>query len=181
MTAATDIFLAMRWSWLSNPVVALLGLLASVVTIGQWIISAARLVHGITEAEEKRRHVSIWIALTCLVAVAVISPLSWPVIMMEAAKIGNGGVLGALYPVTVNGLSASSALVLLLDAKDGRRFSVIPGCCVILGLAFATGLYVSSGAPGWGRYAAAAVPAVAVTMLPLIMLSRVPAARPRSQ
>jgi hypothetical protein len=79
--------------------------------------------------------------------------------MVAAARIGDGGVLGAL--------------VLLLDALDGRGFSLLPCCMLVMGLVFAAVVYMAySGAPGWGRYAVAAVPGVVTAMLPLVMLGR---------
>lgn len=166
-------------SWLSSPVVALISFVASVIGVAQWVVSLARGVYRMTQADEARRRACVWFAVASLAVVVVISLLSWSAIMVAAAKIGDGGVLGALYPVTVNGTAAIGALMLLLDALDGRRFSLLPCCMLVMGLVFAAFEYMAyGGAPGWGRYAVAVAPGVVTAMLPLVMLGRAHGTRP---
>jgi hypothetical protein len=168
-------------SWLSSPAVVLIGLVASLICVGQWIVSLAQGAYPMTQAADKRQRVSVWVAMASLAMVVGTSPLSWPLIVVAAVKAGNGSLVAALYPVTVNGTAAAGALLLLLDAVEGRRFSLLHCSMLVGGLAFAAFMYIYSGdASSWGSYAVDGAPGVVTTMLPLVMLDRAHRARPRS-
>ena len=57
-------------SWLSNPVVAFIGFLASLITVAEYVVFVARRV-------AKHGHSYIWVALVSLTVVVAISPLEW--------------------------------------------------------------------------------------------------------
>jgi hypothetical protein len=171
----------MRWLWLSSPAVVLVGFVASVICVGQWIVSVVRGVHRMAHAAEGRQRARIWVAMASLGVVVGTSFLSWPAVVVGAAKAGTGGVPGELYPVIVNGLAAVCALVLLLDAVDGRRFSLLPCCMLVGGLGFAAFAYIAlGGAPSWERYVVASAPGVVMAMLLVVMFGSAHRALSRS-
>ena len=171
MSAAAGTVSGMR-TWLTSPTAVLIGLIASVVTLLQVAVAAVRYVYRVTVDE--RSLIPARAALVALVAAVGVAPLEWPAIMAEAAKIGNGGVLGALYPVVFNGWAAAAALVLLLAAHEHRRLPVRYAVGGVAALAFAAGLYVRQpGAPAWGWGLVIAAPVVfAVAHLPLVLARR---------
>jgi hypothetical protein len=62
----------MKWSWLQNPAIALIELVASVIAVGQSVAWLCRYIYRLlTQAERERyRRVGIAAALTALAVVA---------------------------------------------------------------------------------------------------------------
>ena len=142
----------MNWSWLQNPAVALIGLLASVIAVVQSVASLCRYVYRLqTEAENERYHRSrIAVALAALVVVIATSAITWPVIIAEAAKGGNHGFMGVTYPLEFALLGFYGAQTLLTEARARQRFSPFAWTLLVITLAaVATGYIFSSGPAGW--------------------------------
>ena len=71
-------------------------------------------------------------------------------ILAEAAKGGDHGFVGVMYPLEFAFLGSLGATLLLLDAQERRRFS--PFACGLLAVTLATvatGYIFSSGPTGW--------------------------------
>jgi O-antigen/teichoic acid export membrane protein len=121
-----------RWSWLQDPAVTLIGLVASVIAIVQWVASLCRYIHQLqTEAEEEKyRRVRISIALVALVVVVAFPTMGWPVLTAEAAKAGDHGIMGVLDVLEFGFLGIFAALRLLDEARARKRFSTFE--CALL-------------------------------------------------
>jgi hypothetical protein len=142
----------MKWSWLQNPAVNLIGLLASVIAVIQWVASVCRYVHRLqTEAEnEKYRRVRLAVALTALVVVAVFSVVTWPVLIAEAAKAGDRGFMGVLDVLEFALMGIVAAQGLLKEARTRQPFSVFASVLLFVTLtSVAVGYIFSSGSTAW--------------------------------
>jgi O-antigen/teichoic acid export membrane protein len=142
----------MKWSWLQNPTVNLIGLLASVIAVVQWVASVCRYVHRLqTEAEnEQYRRTRITVALVALVVVVASSAVTWPVLIAEAAKAGDRGFMGVLDVLEFAFLGIFAAQSLLKEARARQRFSIF--ACVLLFVTLTTvaaGYIFSSGSTAW--------------------------------
>jgi hypothetical protein len=159
-------------SWLSSPAVAFLSFLVTVIALGQWVISVIRLVDRIMREEGKdRRRAFIAVAVAGLVAVAIISPLTWTAVMAGAAQIGDGGVMSVLYAFMVSGASFIGAWALLIEARAGHRFSLVPCGMLVGGLGFSATVYVYASPRAWDRYIAALVPGALIAVALILMLA----------
>jgi cytochrome bd-type quinol oxidase subunit 2 len=151
----------MRWSWLYNPAVTLIGLIASAVTIGQSIAVLGRLVCRMTHAEgdEYRRPRIVAATVSLFVAVAF-AAVTWQAIVVEASKWGMGGAMGWVYPFSISGLAMGGAAVLLDDVRSRRQFSWQPCYLLVAGLAITAVVYFyrDDGPSGWVGWVAAAAP-----------------------
>jgi uncharacterized membrane protein SpoIIM required for sporulation len=143
----------MKWSWLQNPAVSLFELLASAIAVGQGVASLCRYIYRLpqTEAENERyRRVRIAVALTALVVVVAFSAITWPVLIAEAAKVGDHGVVGVSDALEFAFLGLFAAQALLKEARAQQRFSMF--ACVLLFITLATvatGYIFSSGSTAW--------------------------------
>src|SRR5690348_484322 len=117
------------WSWLGSPAVGILGLLSSVITIGQTMIYLGRFVKGkLPRTDEQRKRISTAMALASVAAVAVVSPLTWSGVTTEYAKIGDHGTLGTLETAGVTLGALLAALFLLFFARIGFGLNPIAAC-----------------------------------------------------
>jgi cytochrome bd-type quinol oxidase subunit 2 len=142
----------MKWSWLQDPAVALIELLASVIAVVQWGASLCQYIYRLhTEAgNERYRRVRISVALTALVAVVTFSAITWPVLIAEAAKAGDHGVMGVLDVLEFAFLGLFAAYTLLKEARARQRFSAFAWTLLVITLAtVATGYIFSSGSTAW--------------------------------
>jgi hypothetical protein len=142
----------MKWSWLQNPAVALIGLLASVIAVVQWVVSLCRYIYRLqTEAgNERYRRVRISVALAALVVVVTFSAITWPVLMTETAKAGDHGFIGVLDVLEFAFLGLFAAFTLLTEARARQRFSAFAWTLLVITLAtVATGYIFSSGSTAW--------------------------------
>lgn len=135
------------WSWLSNPAVTLVGFLSALITIVQLVISIVRLIREASSDEGKRHVLIIGAVLAALVAVAVMSVLSWTPIMSTAATSGSSGIMAVLYPLIVDGMGAAGCAELLSDARRKRRPAATSWYLICIGLAYAISAYGLSLAP----------------------------------
>jgi hypothetical protein len=155
----------MKWSWLQNPAVALIELMASLIAAGQSVAWLCRYIYRLlTQVEgERYRRVRIAAALTALVVVVAASAVTWSVILTEAVRTGNHGFMGVLYPLQLDGLAFVGAAMLLVDAWARRRFSLF--ACNLLAVALATvaaGFFFRGGPIGLGATDSAPNLAIAV-------------------
>jgi O-antigen/teichoic acid export membrane protein len=168
--------------WLQNPAVALLELLASAIALAQSATRLCRYIYRLhTEAENERyRGIRIAAASAALVVVVVFSAATWSVIMAEAVKAGNPGLLGVLYPFQLDCLAFLGAVVLLEQARERQRFS--PFACCLLGVSLATvaaGYLFSSGPTGWiGAAATSSVTNLVIVVLAYVFFQHLRRIRP---
>ena len=108
----------------------------------------------------------------CLALVVALSVVTWPAIMAEASKIGNGGVMGALYPFQMDGIALAGALMLLIEACDRKRLSLVWCVALFVGLGMAAIVSFHSGVHGWVGMVTAAVPGVAIAVITPFMIIR---------
>jgi cytochrome bd-type quinol oxidase subunit 2 len=159
----------MKWSWLQNPAVALIELLASVIAVVQSVAWLCRYIYRLqTEAENERyRSFRIAVALAALVVVIATSAITWPVIMAEAAKGGDHGFVGVMYPLEFAFLGLFGAQTLLKEARARQRFSPFACCVLAVTLTTVTTAYFfSSGPVGWiGTEAAWSAPNLGIVAL----------------
>jgi hypothetical protein len=159
----------MKWSWLQNPAVALIELLASAIAVGQSVAWLCRYIYRLLTQTEKERYrrVLIAAALAGLVVVVASSAATWSVIMAEAVRTGNHGFLSVLYPLQLDGLAFLGAVILLAQARARQRFS--PFACCLLAMALATvaaGFFFRSGPTGWiGSAATQSAPNLVIVAL----------------
>jgi len=141
----------MKWSWLQDPGVALIELLASVIAVVQSVAWLCRCVYRLqTEAENERyRRGRITVALAALVLAAAFSAITWPVLMAEAVKAGDRGFMSVLDPLEFALLGFLGAITLLNQARTRQRFSAFACCLLIVTLATVATGYFSSGGPAW--------------------------------
>jgi cytochrome bd-type quinol oxidase subunit 2 len=141
----------MKLSWLQNPAVALIELVASVIAIVQSVAWLCRCIYRLqTEAEKERyRRARVAVALATLVVAVAFSAITWPVLMAEAAKAGDRGYMSVLDTLEFALLAFYSAGILLHQARTRQRFSPFACCLLVVTLAtVATGYFFSSG-PAW--------------------------------
>jgi hypothetical protein len=159
-------------SWLSSPAVAFLSFLVTVIALGQWVISVIRLVDRLVREEGKgRRRALIAVAVAGLVAVAIISPLTWTAVMAVAADTGNHGLMSVDYAFVISGTSFIAAWTLLIDARAGHRFPLVPCCMLVGGLGFAATMYIYASPHAWDRYIAALTPTAVMAVALILMLA----------
>jgi cytochrome bd-type quinol oxidase subunit 2 len=141
----------MKLSWLQNPAVALIELVASVIAVVQSVAWLCRCIYRLqTEAENERyRRVRITVALAVLVVVVAFSVITWPVLMAEAAKAGDRGYMSVLDTLEFALLAFYGAGTLLNQARARQRFSVFACCLLVVTLATVATGYFSSSGPAW--------------------------------
>ena len=142
----------MKWSWLQNPAVSLIGLSASVIAVVQWVASLCRYIYRLqTEAgNERYRRVRISVALAALVVVVTFSAITWPILIAETAKAGDHGFIGVLDVLEFALLGLFAAGTLLMEARARQRFSTFAWALLVITLAtVATGYTFSSGSTAW--------------------------------
>jgi len=140
----------MKWSWLQNPAVALIELLASVIAV-QSVTWLCRCIYRLqTEAENERyRRVRIAVASVAIVVAVAFSAITWSVLLAEAAKAGDHGFIGVLDPLEFALLAFLGAATLLNQARARQRFSAFACCLLVVTLATVATGYFSSRGPGW--------------------------------
>ena len=141
----------MKWSWLQNPEVALIELLASVIAVVQSVAWLCRCIYRLqTEAENERyRPVRIAVALAALIVAVAFSAITWPVLIAEAAKAGDRGFIGGLDPLEFALVAFLGAATLLNQARARQRFSAFACCLLVVTLATVATGYFSSSGPAW--------------------------------
>jgi len=142
----------MKWSWLQNPAVSLIGLSASVIAVVQWVVSLCRYIYRLqTEAgNERYRRVRILVALAALVVVITFSAITWPVLIAEVAETGDHGFIGVLDVLEFAFLGLLAAGSLLMEAQARERFSPMALTLLVITLtAMATGYIFTNGSIAW--------------------------------
>jgi hypothetical protein len=126
----------MKLSWLQNPAVALIELLASVIAVLQSAAWLCRYIGRLARAEGGQyRRVRIAGAAAALAVVAAFAVVTWPVIIALAAKGGDHGFMGAMYPLQFDGLAFIGAWTMLGEARARQPFSPVSCCMLVITLA----------------------------------------------
>lgn len=142
----------MKLSWLQNPAVALVGLLASVIAVVQWLTSLCRYIYRLQKEPENERYrrVRIAVALAAALMVVAASVITWPVLVAETAKVGDHGFIGVLDVLEFAFLGLFAAQILVKEARAQQRFSLFAcGLLVITLATVAAGDLFSSGSTAW--------------------------------
>jgi hypothetical protein len=159
----------MKWSWLQNPAVALIELLASAIAVVQSVAWLCRYIYRLlTPAETERYHrIRLAAAVAALVVVVACSAVTWPAIIAEAARTGNHGFLGVLYPLQFDSLALFGAVILLTEARGRQRFSLFAWSLLAITLAtVAVAFFFRSGSTEWiGSAATQSAPNLAIVAL----------------
>lgn len=156
-------------SWLASPAVVFLSFLATIITIAQSVFIVAKWANELMHPDGEKRRMAIAVVWFCFSYVTVIAPLSWSVIMTEAARVGDTGVFAVLYPIMVNGSSLAGTLAMLTDIRAKRPFPIIACGTAAFGLACATFMYIA-GTSNWAGLVVATIPSMIIGVLPLALM-----------
>lgn len=149
-------------SWLTSPAVAILGFVATVISVVQGAISVTKWFMGRTEKPSARRRLAIATGILSIIAVAVLAPLTWSMIMKVDEKTGNPAWVAGLYPVIVF-VPAIMVAVLLMNYEFKRESATISAFLVlIICLALPTITFDSINRSTWERYLISSAPGLAV-------------------
>jgi hypothetical protein len=148
-------------SWLSSPLAAFLGLLGSVITLGQFTVAAYRWISDRMQGEGSAKRVYAAVLILGFTALAVVAPLSWSVVLTVAHKAGNEGLVGALYPFMINGCTLGGLLTLYYTrAERLPGWPWRPAVLLLLGFGGTALCETFSGAPTWEIGVVDSLPAV---------------------
>jgi len=165
-------------SWLNSPAVMFLGLIGSVISIVQAVVAVGKWTKETTGKEHARRRLSIGFATACLVANAVVAPVTWTTVI-AAAK---GDSVADLYPVmTCTMVLAGSLWVLLIDIPEKRWPSLLPCWLIAIGLIMPALTYGFTGAPVVERVLVGTLPSVAMMMFVWVILTRALSKKPERE
>jgi hypothetical protein len=159
-------------AWLSSPTVAILGLLATVISILQAGISTYKWFINRTEKPSSQRRLAISAAAMSIIAIMVLCPLTWWKITETDAKTGDPHWAAGLYPVTVF-VPAIMAALFLLNFEFRRNGRIMSFAVLAITLCFAlpTAVYDTSVRSIWDRYLVSVIPGIAVAMLLAMLLA----------
>jgi cytochrome bd-type quinol oxidase subunit 2 len=167
-------------SWLTGPTVAILGFVATVVSIVQGVVSVTNWFMGRTEKPSARRRLAIFTGIISIIAVAVLAPLTWSMIMgVDEKSDGNPAWVAGIYPVIVF-VPAIMFAVLLINHEFKRESATISAFLVlIVCLALPTITFDYINRSIWERYLVNAAPGFAVAMVVITFLAYfLPRAKP---
>jgi hypothetical protein len=135
-------------------VVSLIGLLSSVITVAQVMITVTLFVkHKMPRTDKERHRLSVGVALVSISSVVVVSVVTWSGVLAAAARIGDGGVNGVLYALIAPTLGLAVAFMLLVDAlQKDRRFFRFATCLIVGCIALMIGMDLAVRNVGWGGY-----------------------------
>jgi hypothetical protein len=156
-------------SWLSSPAVLFLGFLATIITLGQFLISAAKWVSDLFDEEDKRDRVYVAVVVLGSVALAVLAPVSWMTIYHVSEKLGQTHFEALLYPPMMLG-SALCGLVTLSIANSARRPArerLMPCAMILVGFGSVALIYLASGVAVWERIVVSGVPGLLMVVFTL--------------
>jgi hypothetical protein len=153
-------------AWLSSPAVAFLGLLATVITLGQFALSACRWATDLFREEHKGTRMYTAVIVAGSVALAVMAPLTWMTIYHVSEKLGQTHFEALLYPPMMLG-SALVGLLALSIANRARRPArerLMPFFLMMLGFGGVALIYLVSGRAIWERCLVSGVPGILLAM-----------------
>jgi hypothetical protein len=164
-------------SWLSSPAVQFLSLMASLVALGQFTVSACKRLLAILRADHEHRRVYNAAALAALAALAVCAPLAWSADIQAYDGHMAGTPGGSLFPVMMTLMCVLGSTLLCFNTsfpKDRRPVGPLwPGFLILLGLGTIAGMRfgVASMPPVWEFYVLIGLPGlvVAIYMLALVL------------
>jgi hypothetical protein len=137
------------WSWLSSPAVAFISFISALIAIVQGIYFVFHFIHE-SRKDEGRKHIAaIGISILILIVVIAIASLSWIPTRTAAMKSGSGGVIGEIYPFSMDAIGVECATQLLFTALRKRRPLAIFWWPPIVAITFEVRVYLLSFGTGW--------------------------------
>lgn len=156
-----------------------IGLIGSVISIVQAVVAVGKWTKEMAGREHARRRLSIGFATACLVANAVVAPVTWTTVIAVARGGHDSAWVVDLYPVmTCTMVLADSFWVLGIDIPEKRWPSLLPCLLIALGLIMPALDYIFTGAPVLERILVGALPSVAMMMFVLAILTRALSKKP---
>jgi ABC-type spermidine/putrescine transport system permease subunit II len=159
-------------AWLSSPAVAFLSLLATVITLGQFVLSACRWAADLFREEDKGSRMYTAVIAAGSVALAVMAPLTWMTIYHVSEKLGQTHFEALLYPPMMLG-TALCGLLTLSFANSWRRLArerLMPCALVLAGFGGVALIYLVSGGAIWERCLVSGVPGILMPMLTITLV-----------
>jgi|SRR5208282_819755 len=151
-------------SWLYTPAVQLLGLLCSLLTLGQFTALACKRLSAILRADHEHRRVYSAAALGGLVALAVCAPLAWSADIRVEHQTGNPTLVSVIYPVLMTGIGALGCWMLHWNKRwpteDRHIGPWYPGFFIFTGLVGVDALKFWPRPPAWEAYMLIGFPAL---------------------
>jgi hypothetical protein len=159
-------------SWLNSPAVALIGLIASVISIIQAAVAVGKWMKEMAAKKDARRRATITFAASCMVAMAVISPLTWTTLITVDRGGKDPAWISDLYPVIAILTVAMGCLwITQFDAAKELKQFLLACLEIALGFFMPVFMFDITGTPsGWERGLVNAFPAlVLVSAIPMIL------------
>jgi ABC-type spermidine/putrescine transport system permease subunit II len=88
-------------AWLTSPIVALLALIATVISILQGLISTTKWFIRRTEKPDTRRRLVISVTVCIIASIVVLAPFTWETMAREDEKMGNPLWIAELFPAVI--------------------------------------------------------------------------------
>ena len=155
-------------AWLTSPVVALLGLIATVISILQGLISTTKWFIKRTDKPGTRRRFTVSVGVCIIASIVVLAPFTWEAMAREDVKVGDNPLwLAELYPVVIFAPLIICAMfyfrIKSFNWKDRPTYSAF--ILAIISLAFPTFLYDVLHSSIWERCLVSATPGLTIGML----------------
>jgi hypothetical protein len=155
-------------AWLTSPTVALLGLIASAISVLQALISTTKWFMKRTDKRSTRRRLTVSVGICIIASIVVLAPLTWQMMAREDVKAGSNPLwVAELYPFCIFlPLILSAMCYFLVDSfKWKGRLPIAPFVLTIGCLALSTGFYDAFHVTIWERCLVTATPGFTVAML----------------
>ena len=169
-------------AWLTSPVVAILGLIATVISILQGLISTTKWFIKRTDKPSTRRRLTVSAGVCIIASIVVLAPFTWEAMAREDVKLGDNPLwLAELYPVVIFApliiCATSYFRVNSFNWKDRAIYSSF--VLVIISLAFPTFLYDVLHSSIWERCLVSTTPGLTIGMLIMAYMAHLlPRAKP---
>lgn len=171
-------------AWLTSPVVALLGFIAAVISILQWLISTTKWFIERTDEPSTRRRLTVSVGVCIVVSIVVLAPFTWETMAREDVKAGDNPLwVAEMYPVSIFApLIICAMYYFIVDKFNWKdRLAYLSFFLVIICLAFPTFLYDTFNSSIWERCLVSATSGLTVAMLVVTHLAHLlPRAKPRA-
>ena len=170
-------------AWLTSPAVALVGLIASAVSVLQALISTTKWFIAKTDKPSTRRRLTISLAVCIIASIVVLAPVTWEMMAVEDTKAGSNPLwVAEVYPFIIFApLTMAAYLFLTTDFHWKGRAGISPFIVVMISLALPTALYDYLNSSVWERCLVSATPSLTAAMLVATYLAHfLPRAKPHA-
>lgn len=168
-------------SWLTSPTVAILGFVATVISIAQGAVSVTKWFMGRTEKPSARRRLAIATGILSIISVAILAPLTWSMIMKIDERGGDPAWVAGLYPVILFVPAIMVAVFLMNYEFKRERITISAFLVLIFCLALPTIIFDDTNRSVWERYLISLAPGLAVAMVVVTFLAYfLPRAKPHN-